>query len=275
MTDGGRPRWWQRPSLHFLVFGSLLFGLWSLREPPVAADRVVVTPDVRARLAAEFERQRGHAPSDDELAHMVRSWALEEAQVREAIALGLAADDPVIRRRLVQKLGFVYEDLGGLEPLDDGALEAYRDAHAWRYAIDPSVDLEQRFLGPHADRADADEALVLAEAGRADPGVACAYSRLQTGKGAHALSAQFGEGFSNTVFEHGGEGDDEGDGDGWFVAESSIGWHLVRITGRSIGRMPELEAIRSRVEHDADQDAREDARDLALERLAHRYGVDP
>lgn len=259
-------RWWQRPSLHFLVFGTVLFGLWSLREPEPPAEQVVVTPEVRERLANDFRRQRGREPTSVELDRVAWDWALEEAQVREAVALGLANDDPVIRRRLVQKLGFLYEDLGAVEPLDDGALEAYRDEHAWRYAVDASLDLEHVFLGEQATREDAKQAAADAEAGREPAGSACAWSREQTGKRRESVAAQFGPGFAAAVFE-------DTEQDTWFAAESTVGWHLVRITDRDPGHMPELATIRARVEHDANQDAREHARQQAQRTLAHRYGV--
>ena len=54
----------------------------------------------------------------------------EPLYCREAVALGLDRDDPVIRRRLRQKLEFVSEDTAAsVEPTDD-ELRAYLSAHS-------------------------------------------------------------------------------------------------------------------------------------------------
>ena len=51
-----------------------------------------------------FSRTWQRPPTREELEGLIRDRVREEVYYREAIAMGLDRDDPVIRRRLQQKL---------------------------------------------------------------------------------------------------------------------------------------------------------------------------
>ena len=53
----------------------------------------------------------GEQPSAKELESLVHNWVREEVFYREALRLGLDREDTIIRRRLVQKLGFLAQDV--------------------------------------------------------------------------------------------------------------------------------------------------------------------
>jgi peptidyl-prolyl cis-trans isomerase C len=76
------------------------------------AQRVIaVTPARVDRLAEQFEAVRGgkRPRTPVELARLVEDSVREEVYYREALTLGLDRDDPVIRRRLRQKMEFLSE----------------------------------------------------------------------------------------------------------------------------------------------------------------------
>jgi len=146
----------REPLLHFLVIGALLFALYTAVSgpPPTPVNRIVVSPERVEQLAAGYQAVWRHAPTDDELRALVDNYVREEVYYREALALGLDRDDPVIRRRLQQKMEFL-TDTGTdkLQPVA-GELEAWYAANAERFKDVPRLAITQVFLGqePGADR---------------------------------------------------------------------------------------------------------------------------
>ena len=90
--------------MHFLVLGGLVFiafSLWGESRDGIDRDVVVTSADV-ARLEALWQAQYSRPPSADELSAIIDNHVKEEVLYREAMALGLADDDIIVRRRLVQ-----------------------------------------------------------------------------------------------------------------------------------------------------------------------------
>jgi peptidyl-prolyl cis-trans isomerase C len=96
--------------LQFLVLGGLLFAL----APPSADRKVEIDGRVLAALQTDHARRLGVPALDAAQARGVETTAIEdEILVREARRLGLDQDDAIVRRRLVQKVLFLAEELGG------------------------------------------------------------------------------------------------------------------------------------------------------------------
>ena len=100
----------REPLLHFLLLGAGFFVLfYQVADPPERElpDRIVVTRADTDRLVAQWQRP----PTAQELDGLVESFIREEILYREALALALDKDDVIIRRRLGQKLEFLFKDL--------------------------------------------------------------------------------------------------------------------------------------------------------------------
>ena len=69
-------------------------------------------------------------PTREELEGLIRDRVREEVYSREAIAMGLDRDDPIIRRRLQQKLQFVTDDVAALAEPTDAELADYLKTRA-------------------------------------------------------------------------------------------------------------------------------------------------
>ena len=110
----------REPLLHFLVLGAVLFAAHGMLSRGGASEpgRIVVTQSQIESMARLFARARQRAPSDAELEELVRGHVREEVLYREGLALGLDRDDPIIRRRVAQKLEFVTEGAEAVEPDD-------------------------------------------------------------------------------------------------------------------------------------------------------------
>ncbi len=117
------------PLVHFFLAGAVLFAVDAWLRPP---DAVVVTAERRASLTAGVDD-----PAEVDAA--VQRWIDEELLVREAKRLGLDRGDPVVRRRLVQKLRFLQERV---DPPSTAALEAWLAEHPERFRVPARWALE-------------------------------------------------------------------------------------------------------------------------------------
>jgi hypothetical protein len=97
------------PVVHFLALGAALFGLvhatGETRDP--ASYRIVLDAAQVDALLAGFTRSHERPPTAEELRALVDEQVREEVYVREALARGMDRDDPVVRRRLREKIEVV------------------------------------------------------------------------------------------------------------------------------------------------------------------------
>lgn len=252
------------PLVWFLAVGALLFALDRPGQEVDADDaRVVVTAGRIEQLASVFAKTWMRPPTADEMRGIVRSHVLEELKVRRALALGLDRDDTVIRRRLAQKWDFLTEpDADLLTPSDD-RLEAFLEANAERFRVEPKYALRQVFVSTdrQGERADAvaDERLAALEAGEAVDSDPTLLPEALTGATARFLDGVFGTGFASRV-----EALPPGE---WRRVDSTFGIHLVRVDARDPGRVPPLAEVRDAVAREwaaAEREARETRREEEL-----------
>lgn len=231
------------------------------------------------RLAEQRRRSLGREPTAAELDAAARAWADDEMLYREALALGLDRGDPIVRRRLVQKMRFLLEDAGELPEPTDAELEAWIAEHADAFEQAPRVGFTHVFVAsssrvvPEAELRALEDAL---EAG-ADPstlGDAFVLGQVLPPKTRADLNRQFGEKFGDAVFGLDAIADDSADGPGWQRLRSLYGWHLVHVDARTPGRLATVDEVRSQARQGLLQDAREAAETAALLELRERYSVE-
>lgn len=261
------------PLLHFFVLGGLIFALYAAVSPrgeaPVRSDALVVSQEQAARLAEEFAATWSRPPSAQELEGLIDDWLMEEALVREALALGLDRGDPMVRNRLRQKMVFLAEaPVAGLTP-DDETLAAHFEANARRYAAPAVVSFAQILLPADASPADADALKTRLEGG-ADPALAGRATLLPGEVGPIDVAAAgrtFGGGFAAAL-----AGLPVGRWSG--PVPSAYGEHLVRIESRSPAAAPPLERVRDRVLADWRAEESRRLREAYARSLLDRYTVE-
>ena len=98
-------RWWREPILHFLLIGGLLFWVYGRLAPmDNGGERIVVTQAMVDELAQQHQARWMRPATEQELANLVDAHVRDEIMYREGLTLGLDRDDPVIKRRVRQKL---------------------------------------------------------------------------------------------------------------------------------------------------------------------------
>jgi hypothetical protein len=239
----------REPLLHFLLLGALLFAVYALlnRGTNHAPGEIVVDQVRIDALSREFQQVWQRAPTETELKGLVDNWVRDEILYREGLAAGLDREDPVIRRRVAQKLRFLSESMSTELPTDD-ELQAWLDQHSADYRIEATYTLRQVFVDPgrHGPNLDATLQRTLAALRGADGrgiGDATLLPATLDRVPASIVERTFGSEFLAAVAQL-----TVGEWSG--PVRSGYGLHFVRIDTRSDGRVATLAEVRSSVERD-------------------------
>jgi len=260
----------REPLLHFLALGAVLFGLygWVNRGGFDAPDEIVVSRGQVQSLATQFQRVWQRSPTRVELQSLIDEWVREEIYYREALAMGLDRDDPVVRRRMSQKVQFIVDSAVPTAPTT-AELQQWLDEHAADYGVEPRYDFRQVYFDPAKHGA------------RIDDVVATSLRQLTNGKASvgdptmlpptlHADASEvartFGRDFEVALRD--------GPVDTWYgPVRSGFGLHLVRVTTLEAARKPPLEEVREAVERDLLHARSQAAKDAYYDRLRGGYSV--
>ena len=144
-------RWLKDPLVIFSLLGVGMFVLAGLDGDQSGYKIEVREADLK-RLADQWMMQMRRPPNATELANLVEQHLKEEIYYRESLAMGLDANDTIVRRRMVQKLTFLTEDLATAQPPDEDTLQAYFAENADAYRIPDRYSFRHRYFS--ADRRD-------------------------------------------------------------------------------------------------------------------------
>lgn len=265
----------REPLVHFLLIGAALFVLNGFLNGPdegPESGTIVISQGRVNQIAESFVLLSGRLPTREELQSLVDDFVSEEVGYREAIAMGLDADDTIVRRRMRQKIEFVIEDGAASEAPSDTDLQAWLDANPEKFAKPERRALRQVLLsadrrGARA-RADAEAALDALRGG-GDPGSLGDPSMLPSAvplTSQEGLANLFGPDFASAAFAH--------TGDTWFGPVSSpFGEHLVLVIDVEAAREVQLPEVLDRVRADWIETRRSEARDAFHARMRERYDI--
>ena len=247
----------REPLVHFLVLGGLLFAAYGIinRDAPPPASTVLIDNGVVADILQRYEAVWKRPPTPQEMRGLINSYIRDEVLYREGVAIGLDQDDPVVRRRIRQKMDVMAEEAGRADAPDDAAMQAYLDNNAARYMAPPVVSFEQVMFDPdrrgEATQTDVTEALAALQAGadQAAYGAAGLLPREQSQANLERVARDFGEAFASAL-----ESLPIGTWQGPVL--SGYGIHLVRLSARIDGRKPMLDEARQAVSRDMENDRR-------------------
>ncbi|MCB2088771.1 MAG: peptidylprolyl isomerase [Sphingomonadaceae bacterium] len=260
--------WLRDPLTHFLLAGFLVFAFFQLRGEPVdpASRTIEVTREQQAQLAVQWEQTMQRPPTDAELDLLTEQWIREEVLYREALRLGLDVDDAVIRRRLVQKMDFIAASQAETAVASDADLEAWLKAHPERFSSDPRYTLDQLWFEQESSA----QAALAQLRGGADwkqlgERISLPPSLADTNR--IALAGQFGQDFAKRL-------DALEPGTQWQgPVPSGFGYHLVRLTSRSAGKVPPLAEIREAVAADWRANTGKERQEEAYQLLRDAYTI--
>src|SRR5689334_22836433 len=113
----------REPLLQFMAIALVLFVANQLIHGSVAqpaGERITISAGRVRQIAENYSLLAGRMPSRAELQSLVDDFADEEIAYREAMVMGLDADDTIVRRRMRRKLEFLADDAtASEEPTDE------------------------------------------------------------------------------------------------------------------------------------------------------------
>ena len=131
----------QEPLLHFLVLGGLIFLFYFYTNNGFTQieQRIIIPQAKIDQLVYIWQKKQMRTPTRVELKEIIDAEIYNEIMSREAVKLGLEREDGVIRRRLVQKMNFVFTDLAALTEPSDAELKSYLSEHKEAFMADASL----------------------------------------------------------------------------------------------------------------------------------------
>jgi parvulin-like peptidyl-prolyl isomerase len=260
----------REPLLHFFAVGALLFGAYGVMHQGSAnsPDEIVVSRGQLQNLQLQFERVWQRPATGEELQALIDNWVKEEIFYREGVNLGLDRDDAVVRRRIGQKLEFIVESAAPSPPTD-AELQAWLDAHASDYQIEPTYSLHQVYFDPaRHNKVDS----VIAAARRA-----LAAGKLVAGDATMLPSSVDAVSASEAQRVFGGEFVGRLSAlpvGGWQgPVPSTFGVHLVALTRHDPARLATLAEARAEVERDLSHARLQQANAAFYDKLRAKYAV--
>jgi hypothetical protein len=261
----------REPLLHFFVLGALLFFLfaWTNEDAMQGPDEIVVDAQRIKALRSQFERVWQRPPTPDEISGLVDNWVREEVLYREGLALGLDQGDPILRRRVAQKVEFISEELIDAQPTDE-ELQTYFADHADDYRLDPRLTFRQIYFNPAVQGAALDAtietALDAARQGQVAVGDATLLPSELDDVSLTEVRRTFGDRFAEAL-SNAPVGEWAG------PVASGYGLHLVLIDDRQQARVPAFDEVRAAVQRDFVAARTREVKDAFYETLRQRYTV--
>ena len=263
----------REPLLHFLSIGLLLFVLFGKVAPRSGeGTRITVDRTTIAALATQFEAVWSRPPTRGELNGLVDSHVRDEILYREGVALGLLKEDPVIKRRVRQKLEVLIEEEGEAGAPGDAELRAYLRSNAEKFRMPAVLSFDQVLFDP-ADYGDKLESALKTSIDALNGGAAPESQGKSSMLPMHVedlpldrIARDFGEDFGKAL-------DTAPVGQWLGPIHSGFGVHLVRIAERTPGYVPALDEARQAVTREWESGRRKAALAANYARLREQYDV--
>jgi hypothetical protein len=280
----------KEPLLHFLVAGAALFVLFDAVSPDAPADlgENVIRVDRAALLTFIQYRSRAFKPDaaaarldampEVERRRLIDDYVREAALHRKARALGMDANDYIIKRRMIQKVEFLAQGFADAAASpDEKSVKAYYEANKKDYYVQPSVTFTHVFFDAKKRGAEAAAASAKLERLNGD-GVHFAdaprhgdrfpYHVNYVERTPDFVASHFGPAMARDVFKL------KADDRVWRGPfRSPYGIHLVLVSKSLPGRIPTLEEVRTRVFDDARRAQARMRSKAAIDEIVSDYDV--
>jgi len=238
--------WMREPLVHFLLAGLAVFLFSMLRGEEVDASSRTINIDEAqvSRLSEAFAQTWRRPPTPDEIDGIIRDYIKEEVYYREALRLGLDADDTIIRRRLRSKMEtLAVSEIESAVP-DDTILQAWLDKYPQRYAQSATISFDQVYIGTDGSRASSILSRIKAGADWREAGEPITLPATLAEADRDSVARTFGTAFADELFAL-------KPGTAWAgPLISGFGAHIVHVRSVKADGKPQLAEVRRKVEND-------------------------
>ena len=279
------------PLVHFLLAGLGLFLIFNLVSPnrgdldpkTVIVDREAILVHVQ-NTSKMFDpvlaAKKFDGMNEKQKDFLINDYIREEVMFREAVALGLDKEDYVMRRRVIQKLDFITDDIiERLVEVNDIVLNQYFKENKDDYYVEAFITLTHIFFD--AEKHSNDELVKLAADKKNELNMKSVIfsDAIKHGDRFHYhvnyvektydfIQSHFSEKMAGQVFSL-----TPSDKDWYGPFQSQYGQHLVMISKKQEGRYPTLEEVGRQVEMDYQRKEKMKRKDEAVKRIINTYNV--
>lgn len=273
-------RWMREPLLQLLLIGFALFVVYDVRNRHAGraerSERIELTADDLRRIGIAWVAQGRAVPSPEEMRILADSHVREEILYREALALGLDKNDTIVRRRLAQKMEFLFEDVAQLREPASSELRAWFAEHAEQFRLPGRVTFQHLYFSPdrrpNRAREDAARALMQVAGTSVDSADAIAladpfmFQSYYGDRSPEDVAKTFGPAFARALFQ-------TSPGQWAGPIESGYGTHLVWVDAVTPERIPAFEEVEADVKTAWIEQQRAQIRQSAFDAMRARYEI--
>lgn len=272
----------KEPLLHFFLLGLVVFGLHATlnsdadtgsRGDPLLVE--ISSADIEW-LGATWNKKMGREPTARENAGLIDSFIREEILYREAVSMGLDQHDSVVRRRMAQKMDFLFKDLAEMAQPTDEEISAWFEKNSERYRVPAHTSFTHVYFnrdrrGEKAEE-DAREVLEKVRVEEFDPsrisslGDRFMLQPYYPTQSTDSIAREFGKTFADSVAPM--------EAGRWHgPVYSGYGLHLVYVHDRTDSRLPGLEEVRDEVVRDLMSERKEKVNAAAYGEIKSKYRI--
>lgn len=263
------------PLLHFCVLGLLLFVVYDQLNPGNDEAVIEVSPARIVQIKRLWQLQWQRQPTDKEIDQQIESYIREQVLSREAIAMGLDKNDLVIRRRLMQKVDFLLDDVEAVEAVDEAEVRAFYQDNLLQFRSEAMFSFHHVYINPEKHANPVAELSVLLKQFRKQPvdlnklaeyGDNFSSGSVFSRQSRSQVNRIFGSGFAESVSELALQK--------WVgPITSGYGQHLLLLTDYQPPAQPHFEQVSEQVEESYRWQRRQDLKQQAYQKLRQRYRV--
>jgi hypothetical protein len=221
--------------VQFAVLGGALFAVAPRTHSP---DRIEVTSDrLSALRAAEAARPAMRMPANERDRAVDQRAIEDEILYREGVRLALDKSDGIVRQRIVQKVLFLAEEMGGAsKPVDEAELRVFFEQNKGRWAMPDQHRFAQIYRHDREALAAWADGPKTGDPPLGEPSPVPLEMDANRERIAQALGAPFADALASVPV-------------GAWVGplQSAYGWHLVRVVERRPARPARLDEVRASV----------------------------
>ena len=260
----------REPLFLFFFFGFGLFFVYTRisnlveqknREITVSAGQIEL-------LAESYTKTWNRTPTEAEMLAQIDNYVMDEIFFKEAVAMGLDKTDPAVKRRLRQLMELMLDDYANVYP-SESQLRSYLSEHPDEFRLDPRISFMQIHFSMEKKQ-EATEILSRIQNGsvkaeRYEGSMVMVPNQFDN-ESKTGVERIFGTLFTSKIFEL-----EEGVWQG--PVESAYGWHLVYVSQRIAGEVPDLNEIWDQVEREWSFNMRRMITDEQYQKMKERYHI--
>ena len=187
-------------------------------------------------LVSTWNDQMQRLPNEEELKTIIENFIQNEVLYREALKLNLDSGDIIVKRRLVQKLGFLKQEEGVKIP-NDKELKEYFNENKVQFRIPKSLSFNHIFFSKESRSLEEVRQYLVNKNIKSDPFL---LGRNFSDKTIRQIQRDFGDKFAASLDQLTTLKND-------LIIESIYGWHIVNVSNIENSYLPEFNSIRDKL----------------------------